>query len=180
MMMRRGIALAIGLIALAALRVFCIEPWRCNGIEGEAESMLAKIDTAPDSFRSAMRIRRISEVVGQCLKGAPHDVHLLLEHAACDMTQHKPAEALTHYQEALRYDRRPEIYLGLGLAQWELGQKNAAVATFGRAYAFATYQINYDQSLPWSGERMVDQMPPGLERSINVEAERVVKELEQR
>lgn len=163
--------------AFVALDVLCAEPYRCNRVEREAEFLLGPIDSAPASMVNAIRIRRVAEVVGLCLERQPHDVNLLLEHAVCDMLLGRTKEAVWHYEEALRFDRRPEIYLGLGLAQFRSGSRGEAVNNLGKAAAFAPYLVNYDSSLPWNGERMVDQVPGELAEPVMKAAERFTRRL---
>ena len=45
------------------------------------------------------------------------------------------------YQRALRVDRRPEIYIDLGLAQLDLLDRRAAIESFATAGSFAPVQL---------------------------------------
>jgi tetratricopeptide (TPR) repeat protein len=175
-LMRAWQAAALAVIAVAAaagLYVLCWQPYACNRMKGAVEPQLVRIANLPQNIELTVRARGYAEQIDHCLADQPHDVELLMERAVCDLIAGNQAAAIPRYQQALRIDRRPEIYLDLGLAQYALGRRAEAVGSLGRAYAFATFFVNYDLSRPWSGERLLDQTPPELEKEIEAEAARV-------
>ncbi|MEO8033369.1 MAG: hypothetical protein ABI837_02980 [Acidobacteriota bacterium] len=174
-----GILIVVVLTGLA-LRRYCVQPYRCNAVKGRVEPQIERIVGLPATIDGTVRIRSFSAELGRCLQHDPHDVGLLVDRAECDVLLGRREEAVARYEEALRYNRRPEIYLSLGLIQYQLGQREAAMRAFGRAHAFAPFLVNYDHTLPWSGERVVDVAPPELGAAIEKESKRLRQELASR
>ena len=170
----RTIALvAIAALSLFALQRWCVEPFACNRVKGRVEPEIVAIAALPDNIELTIRARAMGEQIRRCLDHAPHDVDLHMEAAAVDQILHRPNDAITEYAEALQYDRRPELYLNLGLMQYQMGDKQGATQTLAHSLAFATYFINYDPKVTWSGERTMDHVPPDIARAVEWEAARV-------
>jgi tetratricopeptide (TPR) repeat protein len=175
--MRTTALVIIAAAALFALQRWCVEPFACNRVKGRVEPEIVAIAALPDNIELTIRARAMGDQIRKCLEHAPHDVDLHMEAAAVDQILHRPGDAITQYTEALQYDRRPELYLNLGLMQYEMGDKQGATQTLGRSLAFATYFINYDPKALWSGERTMDHIPPDIAQAVEGEAARVRQKL---
>jgi tetratricopeptide (TPR) repeat protein len=161
------------LAAAGALYAFVVVPWRCEHQKLESEIFIERFDVIQQpSPNRVVQLRKISAGIDRCLEHIPNDVSLRMDAAACALMLGNTDEAIEHYRAALKLDQRPEIYLNLGTALYNSGRRQEAVVAFARLYAFATFMVNYDSSLPWSGERVVDLVPPDLQQDVLKESER--------
>jgi hypothetical protein len=178
--LRLAALVAIGGVAAFSIWRLCWLPYACNRVKAVAALQLHRITSAATTVEGTRRLRAASEQVERCLRRTPHDVDLNMEAAACDRLLGLNSEAEAHYAAALQVDRRPEIYLEMGSVQYESGHRAAAIYSFGRALSFATFFVNYDPTVPWSGERTLDLVPPELIPEIQAEAMRQTTELARR
>ena len=72
------------------------------------------------------------------------DIDYLMMRAANDRVLGNYEEARATYQEALRYDRRPELYYELGTTDLQLGRRDEGLDALYQAVLFSR---NYLQSL---------------------------------
>jgi tetratricopeptide (TPR) repeat protein len=75
--------------------------------------------------------------LADCLQRRPGDVDFLMMRAANDRLLGNYADARSTYQEALRYDRRPELYYELGSVELQLGHRDEALETLYQAVLFS-------------------------------------------
>jgi tetratricopeptide (TPR) repeat protein len=127
--------------AAILILVLSIEPYQNNlmkhRIENEIGKMFEMQQSATPSPAIAERTRANVERIQQALRLAPADVDLYMELAAEYRMLGRLDDAASSYRNALRYDRRPEIYRNLGEVDASLGDRDAAVDDFAHALAFA-------------------------------------------
>lgn len=128
MRMPRWIAtLVIAAAAIAALAQTVIRPLRCNYVEGDVQRVTERIDRASaDQVTLAPYARRSIERLMPCL-GCENGVNRAMVLASNLRFVGRNEEAAALYRNAMRYDRRPELYLGLGQTQLALGQNREAL-----------------------------------------------------
>lgn len=74
---------------------------------------------------SRIEARRQVEEIRSCVDRFPWIVNLYMVEAANLRMIGRDAEAISAYEAALRYDRRPEIYLNLGRVEANVGDSDA-------------------------------------------------------
>jgi hypothetical protein len=120
----------------AAIWHGCIVPMRyevvLRGLEG---ATLATIRLPDDESR--VLARRTLDTVRKYRDRFSYDVRLAMIEGTNERILGRAGAAVTAYERALRYDRRPEIYLNLALAEQELGERDRAVHHLANAIRFA-------------------------------------------
>ena len=122
--------------AMPLLVVLCVRPLRCNSIDSSMKKRtlaLAKMWGAP--IRAGEGARLNLERLAPCLPRCT-DVNRLMVAAANERILNHPEEAIAYYQQAMQYDRRPELYLNLGEAQAEAGRNQEAIDNLFMACLF--------------------------------------------
>lgn len=115
---------------------FCWYPFRCNGEEATLE---AKTKQLFQAYRTAGVVQAARELVRQTLlaiRHCPSNVHLYMIAAANYQILDEYDAAAALYIRALAYDQRPELFLQLGLMQWNLHQFQAGYANLATAAEF--------------------------------------------
>jgi tetratricopeptide (TPR) repeat protein len=111
--------------AIAAIVPAAVKPLRCNDVELDVER---RTDALEQSARSPVYVsstaREHLERLRDCLSSSVNCRMLAARNARL---LHDYPAAVSYYRDAMRYDRRPEIYLGLGLAEVEAGEHQAGV-----------------------------------------------------
>lgn len=117
-----GVAtLLIVCLAVITLNLGVLRPWTCNLAEGEVDGLTLRIYDR-GAYRVAMvpiarqNIRRLAPCI-TCTT----DASLLMLLAANLRFIGRNNQAVLIYREAMRIDRRPELYLNLGQALVETG-----------------------------------------------------------
>jgi hypothetical protein len=128
----------IATLAVAALALYSVVwvPLECNWTKGEIHRSTSSLETSPETIRTRQAGENVQRL-SSCLQARPRDVEILVLAAANLHHAGRHAAALELYCGALRYDRRPEIYLGCGEMQALTGDSNAALDNFVRAGEFA-------------------------------------------
>ena len=120
---------AVWLATIYAL-VILEHTWKCNLVQREVESSTLRIAAAlPDNPGVSRIARRNLELLGECRVFCTTSVDWYMASAANERLLGRNADAVLKYERALAYDRRPEIYLNLGLAQLAAGQQAEGVRT---------------------------------------------------
>ena len=121
-------------LALEALRLVVYHPYVCNIAKSQIEGDTLEALGVSNPGRAAAIARGNIMLIRRCLECAPTDVDLYVELGANWRILNSYEEAIAAYQQALKFDHRPEIYLNLGLTQLEAGRteagmQNLAIAT---------------------------------------------------
>lgn len=126
-------------IALGAWLVWyvALEPVQCSRME------LRLIDATNQAMEhnDAPLARLTWEQASRLSKRCPSNIQLRMIAAANLRQLGRPADAIRVYDEALRYDRRPEIYVNIGQSRVEGGMRKRAIDDFVRAVVFAPGMI---------------------------------------
>lgn len=131
-------SIAVVVVAIALVERCAVLPCQCNRQEAYIQFRTDLIIDAP-SLEAARAARANIDVLTRCLALNPADAAASMLLAANLQRLGRKQEAATVYVKALQYDRRPELYLSLGIQQFELGQRDAAIENMVRARVFNRY-----------------------------------------
>jgi tetratricopeptide (TPR) repeat protein len=174
LLFRALLTIAIVTAAGAAAYCFCIERWRCNNLEKviEGESLLAADRARQPRFawRAAGQARQSLARAERCLSWCTRNPNLLMMAGLNHRTLQRYDAAAAAYKEALRLDRRPEIYFSLGATELEAGRREEAIEYFviaGRSgylineIAYAEIRADVERRLrePYSRAALVAKSP---------------------
>jgi tetratricopeptide (TPR) repeat protein len=138
---RRLTAIAIVAACAYAFYVFCVLPYRCNRIKNAhilpTEYAYAHAGTPEGSLRAQRNLEELRE----CMRPTCRDVSLDMIAAANDRVLGRYDEAVRLYRDALRLDRRPEIYVNLAAAEAAAGDRGSAREDLLRAILFSPWAI---------------------------------------
>jgi len=129
----------IALLLLGAATVYAVERWtldplRCTHVASTGAEMLEHVDAA--DYRTVRAAHQLRIDLERCRCISPPGVGIPMTRATAADVDGDRAAAIAEYQNALRIDRRPEIYFQLGLLQHEIGRDNDAMNNLVRACAF--------------------------------------------
>lgn len=138
---RRLIAIAVGAAGVYAFYLFCVLPYRCNRIKNarilSTEYAYAHAGTPEGSVQAQRNLAALQE----CMRPTCRDVSLDMIAAANDRVLGRYDEAISLYRDALRLDRRPELYANLAVAEAAAGDRGAAREDLLRASLFSPWAI---------------------------------------
>ncbi len=143
---RRLAALAIVVAAAFALWRTVIVRWHCNNVEGRVERSTSILWERREDFAARAPAEANVRALQECAELCETDVNMKMLLASNFTILGRSELAAVKLKEALRYDRRPELHLALGLAQVETGERDAALANFVEAGNFAGLHILQDVS----------------------------------
>ena len=130
MKLARTLALAAVWLATIYALVILERTWKCNLVQREVESSTLRLAVAlPDNPGVSRIARRNLELLGECRIFCTTSADWYMASAANERLLGRNADAVAKYERALAYDRRPEIYLNMGLAQLAAGQQVEGVRT---------------------------------------------------
>ena len=126
---------AIALIVSALpLWLLVVVPWRCNVTTKAMESAMSAALRGNPQARAFLAAN--VEDAERCRRHVRHDQSLNVSVASAYSMTGRPDEALAVYEEALRYDRRPEIYFNIAGIQLRKGYSEKAFENFLTAARF--------------------------------------------
>src|SRR5947209_6842035 len=133
--------------ALAALAViagaawitlrFAYDPFIAEGKKLQLKNRTEQVLAMGDPYRAAPIAREDLAKIGEYLPKRPGDVDYLMMRGANDRVLGNYEEARASYQEALRYDRRPELYSELGVTELQMGRRAEALDALFQAVLFS-------------------------------------------
>jgi len=135
--LRVVIALLIAAASLQAIQATVVRPYRCAQRKKLAQVVIDQAYRRGESMPSAIVARQHLDEITRCIQESPEDVDLWMNKAALLRLVGLDSEAIKAYEQALRYDRRPEIYLNLGIVQAQQGDKPAAIESYARAVLYS-------------------------------------------
>jgi len=142
------IAVVVVTATVAAVLVYflSIVPYQQNLMKRHLEDQFDALDSAAGlstpSVTKAARVRDNIEELRRALKVSPTDADLYMELAAEYRFLGKYDQAVITYQQALRYHRRPELYINIAESRYDLRDLAGAVESYAYAVAFAPEEIN--------------------------------------
>ena len=116
-------------------------PVRCSRDIHQSERELVTAVERDDGYSTVVAARRALDRLKRC-HVRPLEVDPPLLTALSDRFLQQHDLAVEWYQRALIVDRRPEIYLGLGLEQLKAGRRAEAIETLTLACAFAPAMLD--------------------------------------
>ncbi len=120
--------------AAMAINHWCARPWQCNLALHRATTVsMAFGGAAAGAPEVPILARENIEELSPCLANCPADVPLAMILAYNYRKVGNPQRAVEIYQRAFLYDRRPELYLNLGLAMLEGGHESEGLRTLIQA-----------------------------------------------
>jgi len=138
----RRLAVVLVVIAgMAAIWVFCIQPYECNRIKRRATAITEAVYQRDGTLEAKVMARRNLAVMDPCMRVTCRDVSLDMIAAANLRALGRNEDAAVMYRHALTLDRRPEIYLNLASSELALGDRNAARDDMLRATMFNPWLI---------------------------------------
>jgi tetratricopeptide (TPR) repeat protein len=133
--------------ALAGYAVYGLawRPFRCNVVTKRVQTMAEDIFELPTTMTVVMEARQGIAEMQRCIASCPTDVDAYMTVAAHDRVIGRLQHAAAMYSEALKYDRRPELFFNLGIVEYELNQSDAALGALTKA---CTFSIEYADDIP--------------------------------
>lgn len=125
----------VGVAAAWSIYAFSWRPLQCNRLL-QALSDSSYAANRARTFRDIDEARRNLELLQPCFAVGCRNVPLFFLAAVNHRTTGRNEVALALYQEALRYDQRPEIYANIGDTYYALGNREAAHANYLTAASF--------------------------------------------
>jgi tetratricopeptide (TPR) repeat protein len=137
---RHAAAALIVAAALFGVDRVAIVPFRCNLLTHRVQLRTERIAAAGELSAKSVARQNLEELAA-CEAPCRYDTNFLLAKAANQLVLQDLAGAAASYQQALAVDRRPEIYLNLGLTQLDLLQTSEAVETLMEGARF-NFSVN--------------------------------------
>jgi len=132
---------AIGGAVWITLR-FAYDPFTCERKKLQIKARTEEVLGMGDPFRSAPIARENLAALGECVSKRPGDADFLMMRAANDRVLGNYEEARASYQQALRYDRRPELYAELGVTDLQMGRRDEALDALFQAVLFSRIYLD--------------------------------------
>jgi hypothetical protein len=142
----RAIAVAAAIVAIAGAawiaKRFAYDPFVAEthklGVKRRTEQAM----NLGDPLQSAPMARETLVTIGRYLPKHPGDVDYLMMRGANDRLLGNYDDARAAYQEALRFDRRPELYYELGCTELQMGRRDEALDTLFQAVLFSRIYLD--------------------------------------
>ena len=152
-MMRRVIApVAVALLGAFLVNMKCVQPLLCNRMRATIIHRNELIDRATP-YRAAAILRQNINDAERCLAKTPGDVSLLFQEGEAWRRLGDNDNAIAAFNTALQYDRRPEIYIALGIAHEGAGHQQLAINALMQAARFYRDPGRIDYTMPGAANR---------------------------
>ncbi len=130
--MRRILELVAATVLFAAASFAFLHwvaaPYHCNLRVKQATGRLQLAVSLADKSMRALRLARINvEELSPCVDRSPSDIGAAMVLAGSHRVLGHDIEAVSLYQRALSYDRRPELYFNLGQTQLGIGDRKSGI-----------------------------------------------------
>ena len=144
MKMLRNIGAGVIVVVAAGLIWFCcVMPWRCNRTMARITAATERLMRAEqESWKSAATARANLQTLDGCADVCRDDVDREMLAAANLRVLGRNEEAVALYEHALTWDRRPELYLQLGVTQVAAGLRETGINTLRKAVRFNPRIVN--------------------------------------
>lgn len=140
-LLRFVVAGAVMAVAFWTAWRFAYQPWRCSVETAVLNRSTEALLQRPGQLSVPAAARENVNRALRCLKVVPADIPLHVVAANNYMLLEDHGRAAEMFASALRYDRRPELYFGLGRSQFSLGHPTDAFDNFVLAGLFDPYTI---------------------------------------
>ena len=152
--LRAAAAIVIAAAAVATLRACVVVPLHCQRIVSRTETRTREAVAAFPEVRRSIARANIG-ALRRCEGRYPADINLYMLLGANYQIVEEWEAAIEVYETALGIDRRPEVYLNLGMCRMQVDQTERAMEAFVIACAFAP--------------RMLDEVPDSAVREAVVQ-----------
>lgn len=138
MFVRAAAAALVVLVAAVAVQRWCVRPWQCASAVRRVKARSELLATA-GNFRTRTIARDNLDLLRNFEDCCGDNVEYLVVKGGNQFALSDFAGALATYRHALTFDRRPELYLNIGLTQLNLMQTAEATETLmtGSRFNFA-------------------------------------------
>ena len=151
-MLRTIAAFAVLIAALFLERALIVPQWHCDIQMRTIRARTDEIERHGDSLGVYPAARENVRRLTSCLNVERDNVEAWMLLAANFLALDKKLEAAAAYREALKYDRRPELFFSLGLVELDLGQRDAAIKDLTTA---ATFNPNVTDAIVYDDVRQI-------------------------
>jgi len=146
-LLRIILAVAICSGSLFLLGRLCYEPHVCNVTLARVRRQTERAVEAASDDRGALIARANLDRLRNCRPAGSQVVESKMLKGANYRALQRTAEAINSYEEALEWDRRPEIYLNLGVTYLDKGARAKAIDSLSASGYFNPYIINEVQDV---------------------------------
>lgn len=130
-----------GLLASWGIYRLAWIPFRCNLDLQQALLQTEYAARSSDGYNATVAARANLGILLPCAQLCPWDVRARFIAAWNLRILGRHGHAIELYEQALKYDRRPEIYVELGNAQMEAGHEEAAFRSLLQAGRFDRFSL---------------------------------------
>jgi tetratricopeptide (TPR) repeat protein len=123
------------------------QEYQCNLTLSRIKSVMEHQDNGSDFRTMIMAHRNLELLIQDCAKCRTQRVDYLLMKGNNEVLLHQYTGALATYRQALQFDRRPEIYLNIGLTELDQGNYAGGLDNLITACAF-NFAMNTDLPEP--------------------------------
>jgi hypothetical protein len=137
-------AAAVTVAALFALHRLVWLPHECNLVRGQVDASISRVWDQRHTAVAFDTGARNEPLIARAVEHCPHDVALLMLAGSNQLLMNRHDTALSMFERALQYDRRPELHLSAGIAQLGLGRRDEALRNFVTAASFGGSSLLVD------------------------------------
>jgi hypothetical protein len=137
MFVRRAAAGLVAIVAILAVHRLVWLPQHCNVVKKQVALSLSPQWHQRDTPAAFSAGELAEPLLVRALEQCPHDLNLLMLAGGAQEMMQRYAQALRFYDQALRFHRRPELYVAAGVAHLRLGEEEKALQSFVTAANFA-------------------------------------------
>jgi len=139
----KGALTAVILAAAAmAIRYVSYTPLRCNDVVMLVAGKMQNMDQYADQSIITVLTRENLEKLEPCRREVPWNVNLYMLAGANYSAREQHEDAVRMYEDALRYDHRPEIYFNLGAELLKLGRTDESLEPLTIACGIKSSMVN--------------------------------------
>jgi tetratricopeptide (TPR) repeat protein len=128
--------------AASAIRYVSYQPLRCNDVAMLVTGNTQHINQIADPSLLTVLTRENLEKLEPCRRDVPWNVNLHMLAGANYAARDQHEEAVRMYEDALRYDHRPEIYFNLGVELLKLGRTEESIEPLTIACGIKSSMVN--------------------------------------
>jgi tetratricopeptide (TPR) repeat protein len=141
-LLRVAVCLAVIAVTPYALDAIAIRPYRCNIVKKNVQTQSIALLDVPLGPAVSRRVHGFIADLQPCAEACPTDADMYMTLAVTDRILGRPDHAIEMYTEALKIERRPELFFNRGVMRLQVGQRALAIEDFMQACAFADFYLN--------------------------------------
>lgn len=125
LVLRAVLIVSVSSALIYGLNAYCYRPLHCNVVQSQVEARTLNAFRSIGSLNSGIMARKNLRDLNPCADICSSNPNYYMIKAANFQITGETVAAVHEYEHALLYDRRPEIYLNLGLMLLQLGNTAA-------------------------------------------------------